>query len=47
MQQYFIATTLKKKDVEFYKELTEESWGIEFAILDPDKNKVEFIQRKK
>jgi len=37
---------MKEKNVDFYKELTEESWGIEFAILDPDKNKIEFIQRK-
>lgn len=37
---------MKEKKVEFYKELTEESWGIEFAILDPDENKVEFVQRK-
>ena len=37
---------MKKKKVNFHKKLTEESWGIEFAILDPDKNKVEFLQRK-
>ena len=37
---------MKKKGAKFYKELTEESWGVEFAILDPDNNKVEFIQRK-
>lgn len=37
---------MKKKNVNFYKELTEQSWGTEFAILDPDKNKVEFLQRK-
>lgn len=37
---------LKKKKVDFHKKLTVETWGTEFAILDPDKNKVEFLQRK-
>jgi len=38
--------SIKEKGVEIYKELTDESWGKEFSILDPDKNKVEFVQRK-
>lgn len=38
---------MKKKGIKFYKELTVEPWAIEFAILDPDKNKVEFLQRTK
>lgn len=38
---------IKSKNPKFYKELTEESWGTEFAILDPDGNKIEFIERKK
>jgi len=38
---------LVEKGVEVYKELNEQSWGKEFSILDPDKNKVEFIQRPK
>lgn len=29
-----------------FKELTEESWGKEFSVLDPDGNKIEFLQRK-
>lgn len=37
---------MKSKGVDFYKELTIEAWGTEFAILDPDKNKIEFQQRK-
>lgn len=36
----------KKLDITFYKELKLESWGKEFAILDPDGNKVEFVQSK-
>ncbi len=34
-----------KSKVEIFKELTEESWGKEFSILDVDKNKVLFIER--
>jgi len=37
---------MKGKKLSFYKELTIEFWGTEFAILDPDGNKVEFLQRK-
>lgn len=54
-QTIFISTTdakslfikFKEKNVVFEKELTEQSWGIEFTILDPDENRVLFIQRKK
>ncbi|MDP3993084.1 MAG: VOC family protein [bacterium] len=34
-----------KKDVVIYKEPREWPWGKEFSILDPDSNKVLFIQR--
>jgi 8-oxo-dGTP diphosphatase len=34
-----------KSSIEIYKNLTEESWGKEFSILDADSNKVLFIQR--
>ena len=37
----------KQKGVKFYKELKIEEWATEFAILDPDGNKVEFIRRSK
>ena len=36
----------KNLDSTFYKELKVESWGKEFAILDPDGNKLEFVQSK-
>lgn len=35
----------KKKNLEFYEELKDYFWGRHFSILDPDKNKVEFVQR--
>ena len=35
----------KQKEVMFYKELTVQDWGTEFSILDPDGNKVLFLQR--
>lgn len=38
---------MKNAGVVFGKDLSSESWGKQFSILDPDKNKVEFIQRKK
>ncbi len=34
----------KKKDVAWYKELTKQDWGTNFAVLDPDGNKLEFVQ---
>jgi len=54
-QTFFVDTDNIEKDykkmvekgVDVYKELSEQSWGKEFSILDPDKNKVEFIQRPK
>jgi len=33
-------------DVPTAKELSVESWGVNFAVLDPDGNKVEFVQRQ-
>ena len=36
---------LQKKDISVYKELTTQEWGKNFAILDPDKNKVEFVEK--
>jgi predicted enzyme related to lactoylglutathione lyase len=36
----------KEKGANFSKELTQEPWATEFAILDPDGNKVEFVKRK-
>ena len=37
---------VKKAGVEIRKEITEESWGKQFSILDPDKNKIVYIFRK-
>lgn len=37
---------MKQLGVKFYKKISKESWGTKFSILDPDGNKVEFIQRK-
>lgn len=37
----------KNKDAVILKKLTEENWGLEFSILDPDGNKIEFLHRKK
>ena len=36
---------LKEKGLEFRKELAEHPWGKEFSLLDPDGNKVLYIQR--
>lgn len=36
---------LREKGLEFNKPLMEEAWGIEFSLLDPDGNKVVFIDR--
>ncbi len=38
--------TAKDKGLNILKELTEQSWGTEFSILDPDGNKIEYLQRK-
>lgn len=35
-----------EKKLSIRKELTEVSWGIVFSILDPDGNKIEYLQRK-
>lgn len=35
----------QKLGVDFHKQLATQSWGIEFAIYDPDRNKVEFLER--
>jgi catechol 2,3-dioxygenase-like lactoylglutathione lyase family enzyme len=37
--------SLQQKGVLFHKGLGSESWGKYFNIFDPDKNKIEFIQR--
>lgn len=36
---------LKSKEIKFNKDLTEHSWGKEFSILDPDANKVLYLER--
>lgn len=36
---------LKSMDIRFYKELTVQPWATSFSILDPDGNKVEFVDR--
>lgn len=35
----------KQSNQSFYKELKTEEWGKNFAILDPDGNKIEFVDR--
>jgi predicted enzyme related to lactoylglutathione lyase len=35
----------KESGAKFLKELKVETWGTEFAILDPDGNKVVFVKR--
>ena len=37
----------QKKDLIWYKRLTNQEWGVNFAILDPDGNKFEIVQEKK
>jgi predicted enzyme related to lactoylglutathione lyase len=37
---------IKSKGAVFNKELTEQSFGKEFSILDPDGNKILFIKRQ-
>lgn len=36
----------KDKELNILKDLIEEDWAIEFSVLDPDGNKVEFVQNK-
>jgi len=38
--------TMSTRGLPFYKELSENSWGRNFAILDPDGNKVMFVGEK-
>ena len=35
----------KETNLDFYSGLMEFDWGTHYSILDPDKNKVEFVQR--
>lgn len=37
---------VKQKQLNIYKELVDQPWGIEFSVLDPDGNKIHFLQRK-
>lgn len=34
------------KGLNIHKKLIEETWAIEFSVLDPDGNKIEFVQNK-
>ena len=36
----------KEKGLNILKELVEEDWAMEFSVLDPDGNKIEFVQNK-
>ena len=36
---------IQSKNIPIYEELTTQEWGKNFAILDPDKNKVEFYEK--
>lgn len=53
-QTFFLATkdakrefeNAQKKGLNIYKELVEEPWALEFSVLDPDGNKVEYVQNK-
>jgi len=36
---------MKTKDVRLHKELNEQPWGKEFSILDPDGNKILYVER--
>jgi len=38
--------SLKQKNVPIYKELITQDWGKNFSILDPDGNKVQFIEKQ-
>lgn len=40
-----IYENIKTKDIQIYKELIKEDWGITFSILDLDGNKLEFIEK--
>lgn len=36
---------LREEGITPYKELVTQAWGINFSVLDPDGNKVQFVQR--
>ncbi len=36
---------MKSKEVGFYKDLTVQPWATSFSILDPDGNKIEFVDK--
>lgn len=36
---------MKSRRITMYKELVDEAWGKNFSILDPDGNKVQFVER--
>jgi len=36
----------QQKGLRILKELIEEDWALEFSVLDPDGNKIEFVQNK-
>lgn len=36
----------KGKGLHIYKELLDEPWALEFSVLDPDGNKIEYAQNK-
>jgi catechol 2,3-dioxygenase-like lactoylglutathione lyase family enzyme len=40
-----IYSNLKKAEVVFYSDIVDQPWGRHFSVLDPDGNKVEFVQR--
>ncbi len=44
IEEYY--TKFKEMKANFYKELTEESWGKQFSILDPDNYKVLFRTKR-
>lgn len=38
--------SLKQKNISIYKELVIQDWGKNFSILDPDGNKVQFVEKQ-
>lgn len=42
---YELNDVLKAKTLNFAQEITAADWGTNFAIIDPDGNKVEFFQK--
>ncbi len=38
--------SLKEKNINIIKDITEQDWGKNFSILDLDKNKVQFVMRR-